>query len=70
MGEWIGDHYYYSEGDVKKIDMYGCLDDTYGWEERIVERLDVFIGRHMLKKLGIAHPSPTQIAKYLNGEEV
>lgn len=70
MGEWIGDHYFYSEKDIEKIDTYGCLDDTYGWEERIVERLDVLVARTALKKVGIRHPSRTQIARYLNGDEV
>jgi hypothetical protein len=67
---WIGCCYFYTEDDVKRIAEWGNLPDTYVWEERICERLDVVMARRALKMYGIKHPTYKEMADYLNGEPV
>ena len=67
---WIGCHYYYTESDIKQIYRIGHLSDTYGWEQRMDERLDVAMATKGLRKLGIDRPNCKQIADYLNGVDV
>ena len=64
---WIGCQYYYTENDIKEIFQIGHTSDTYGWEQRTDERLDVEMATKGLRKLGIYRPTCNQIADYLNG---